>query len=87
VVADVWGMLAVPPAGMLITTVVFVNLGGVYNCIAYTVIRRRLQQQKATRGPQVVLSNGSKPSTVVNPGAVTSDSTTTLTSAGTSSQQ
>jgi hypothetical protein len=87
VVADVWGMFGVPPAGILITVVIFANLGGVYNCIAYTVIRRRLQQQKATRGPQVVLSNGSKPSTAVNPGAVTSDSTTTLTSAGTISSQ
>jgi hypothetical protein len=80
-------MFGVPPAGILITVVIFANLGGVYNCVAYTVIRRRLQQQKATRGPQVVLSNGSKPATAANPGSVCGESTTTLTSAGASSQQ
>jgi hypothetical protein len=65
VVANFWAMFSVPPAGILITTVVIVNFGGVYNCIAYTVIRRRLQQQNATCGTQVVLSNGSRPAEAV----------------------
>ena len=45
---------------MFVAAVLIINLCGLYNCIAYTVIRRRLQQQKASRGPQVVLSHGGK---------------------------
>jgi hypothetical protein len=86
VVANVWAMFSVPPAGMLITTVLLVNLGGVYNCIAYTVIRRRLQQQKATRGPQVVLSNGSRPTAAANAESHSDQSITAVSAAGPSMQ-
>lgn len=53
-----WAFVEAPTSGMLITVVLLTNLGGVYNCVAYTVIRRRLQQQKALRGPQVVVRGG-----------------------------
>ena len=60
VVYNIWSLIELPPFSLVVVTVVIANLCGLYNCIAYTVIRRRLQQQKATRGPQVVLSHGDK---------------------------
>jgi hypothetical protein len=58
IMSNVWALLAVPPAGMMVAAVLVINLGGVYNCVAYTVIRRRLQRQNTSRGQQVVLSRG-----------------------------
>jgi hypothetical protein len=68
VVANFWTMFSVPPAGILITTVIIVNLGGVYNCIAYTVIRRRLQRQNATSSAQIIFKSGSEPATFADSG-------------------
>jgi len=55
----VWAFIGPPSVGILITLVLVVNFSGVYNCVAYTVIKRRLQQQTATR-KQVVLSKGDR---------------------------
>ena len=46
-----WSIFSQPPTAMFITVVLIVNLGGVYNWIAYTVIRRRIRQQRASCGP------------------------------------
>jgi hypothetical protein len=80
VVSNFWAMFSVPPAQILATTVAIVNLGGVFNCIAYTVIRRRLQQQNSSQGPQVVLSNGSRSEVIGDSGSDFGGSTTTLSS-------
>jgi hypothetical protein len=73
-------MIGVPPAGMLITAVLIANFGGVYNCIAYTVIRRRLQQQNSTGGPQVVYSGGNRPSAFSSSGTDSGDSAVSMSS-------
>ena len=49
VVYDVWAMVAEPPDQFLVVCVFFVNLGGVYNCFAYTLIRRRLHRRAHDR--------------------------------------
>lgn len=84
VVCDVWGIVGVPPVGMLITAVLIANFGGVYNCIAYTVIRRRLQQQNLTGGQQVIFSGGgggSRPSAFNSSGTDSGDSVVSMSSA------
>ena len=43
VLLSAWSYVAPPPVAITILVVIFVNAGGVYNCLAYTVIRRRLQ--------------------------------------------
>ena len=43
---NVWVLVVTPPSAVLVLSVLLINLGGVYNCIAYTIIRRRLQRQK-----------------------------------------
>lgn len=51
-----WSFVESPTSGMFITVVLLANLGGVYNCVAYTVIKRRLQQQKSSsQGPKYVV--------------------------------
>ena len=46
VLYGIWHMVSdEPPAGLIVVMVTLVNLGGVYNCIVYTIIRRRIQQQ------------------------------------------
>ena len=52
---NIWSLITPPPAVLLVLPVALINLGGVYNCIAYTVIRRRLRQQAAAQGPKVVV--------------------------------
>ena len=54
VLSNVWAMFEPPHVAVLVTAVLIINLGGVYNCIAYTVIRRRLQQQSAAHRAPVV---------------------------------
>ena len=52
----VWSFVESPKSGMFVTVVLLGNLGGVYNCVAYTVIKRRLQQQKSSsQGPKYVV--------------------------------
>ena len=34
-----WGLFATPPMATIVLSVLIINLGGVYNCLAYTVIR------------------------------------------------
>jgi len=36
-------MFAPPPAEILVIAVFFINFGGVFNCVAYTIIKRKLQ--------------------------------------------
>jgi len=36
-------MFAPPPAEILVIAVFFLNFGGVFNCVAYTIIKRKLQ--------------------------------------------
>src|SRR6218665_543391 len=43
---NLWGIFEDPPAPVFIIAVIIVNLGGIYNGIAYTIIRRKLQRQK-----------------------------------------
>src|SRR6218665_2228068 len=43
---NLWGIFEDPPATVCIIAVIIVNLGGIYNGIAYTIIRRKLQRQK-----------------------------------------
>ena len=45
VMSNIWFLLGTPPSWVIILTVGIVNMGGVYNLVAYTIIRRRLQQQ------------------------------------------
>lgn len=45
-----------PPTPFLVLSVILVNLGGVYNCFAYTVVRRRIQRSGCSR---VVVIGGS----------------------------
>ena len=56
VLASTWLLLAQPPDAVFMIFVVIVNLRGVYNCVAYTLIRRRFkkqqQQAKVTNGPK-----------------------------------
>ena len=52
---NIWGIFAIPPPPVLILAVIFINLGGIYNSIAYTIIRRRLQNQRRLNA---VVSNG-----------------------------
>lgn len=62
---NVWAMVAAPTTALWVTVVLLANLGGVYNCIAYTVIRRRLQKQ-TSRGTLVVAGTDRKPVTVTS---------------------
>ena len=41
VLVNIWSLVSQLPEGIFLLPVVVVNLGGVYNCLAYTVIRRR----------------------------------------------
>ena len=43
VLLSAWSYVAPPPDVLMVLVVIFVNAGGVYNCLAYTVIRRRLR--------------------------------------------
>src|SRR6218665_515255 len=43
---NIWALVTTPPAPVLVIAVIFINLGGIYNAIAYTIIRRKLQNQK-----------------------------------------
>jgi len=52
---NIWGIFSSPPPPVLILPVIFINLGGIYNGIAYTLIRRKLQRQKRQNA---VVSNG-----------------------------
>lgn len=52
---NVWVLVATPPSAVLVLSVLLINFGGVYNCIAYTVIRRRLQRQKVNNPGTVVM--------------------------------
>src|SRR5260221_223397 len=45
--SNIWINFGRPPWAILALVGFFVNLGGVYNCLAYTVIRRRLQQKQS----------------------------------------
>ena len=38
---SIWWVLDTPPVATIGLAVIFVNLGGVFNCLAYTVIRRK----------------------------------------------
>lgn len=42
---NIWSIFATPHPVAFIIAVIFVNIGGIYNSIAYTFIRRRLQRQ------------------------------------------
>ena len=53
VLVNIWSMVRLPPDALFVPTVVILNLGGVYNCLAYTVIRRRF---KLTSGGGLTLS-------------------------------
>ena len=44
ILVNIWSMVSRPPDALFILPVVVINLGGVYNCIAYTVIRYRFKQ-------------------------------------------
>ena len=46
VVYTVWNMVSIPPPTIFVIAVIFINLGGIYNAIAYTIIRQKLQNQK-----------------------------------------
>jgi|SRR6218665_2480308 len=46
IVYTAWTMVSDPPPTIFILAVIFINLGGIYNSIAYTIIRRKLQNQK-----------------------------------------
>ncbi len=39
-----WGLFSIPSVGIICCSVVFTNLGGAFNCLAYTLIRRRYQK-------------------------------------------
>ena len=51
----IWAIFAPPPNELAVVMGFITNLGGVYNCIAYTVIRRRLQQLAAAQEKSVVM--------------------------------
>ncbi len=38
-----WGLFGIPSVGIISCSVAFGNLGGAFNCLAYTLIRRRYQ--------------------------------------------
>ncbi len=38
-----WSLFSLPSVGIISCSVVFTNLGGAFNCLAYTLIRRRYQ--------------------------------------------
>jgi len=57
VLFNFWVMFSPPPAEMLLLAVFVLNFGGVFNCIAYTIIKRKLQ-------------GGAKPTTNVAKGPV-----------------
>ena len=61
-----WGIFAPPPNELAVVMGFITNMGGVYNCVAYTVIRRRLQQQAAAQEKSVVMgeADGARISTV-----------------------
>ena len=46
VVQAVWSMVGVPRIWLFILTVIMINLGGVYNALAYTIIRRYMVAKK-----------------------------------------
>ena len=37
----IWALLAMPPLAMVVLVVIFANLGGVFNFIAYTWLKRK----------------------------------------------
>ena len=43
---NIWALVTTPPAPVLVLAVIIINLGGIYNAIAYTIIRRKLQSQR-----------------------------------------
>ena len=45
VMSNIWFLVETPPPWVIIITVTLVNMGGIYNLVAYTIIRRRLQLQ------------------------------------------
>jgi hypothetical protein len=55
-----WAFFGPPSIGILVTLVFIVNFGGAYNCVAYTVIRYRLKQQRSSHGTKVVLGHGDR---------------------------
>ena len=57
----IWSFIDAPPAELTVVSGFITNMGGVYNCIAYTVIRRRLQRQAAAQ-ERVVVMGASSPS-------------------------
>jgi hypothetical protein len=75
VVFNIWARIATPSIVLLITAVLVINLGGVYNCIAYTVIRRRLQQRRRSRSQQVVVRDDGMQLKTVNIATVAMSST------------
>jgi hypothetical protein len=64
----IWSLIATPHIAILVVCVLLINLGGLYNCIAYTVIRRRLQNKNSSRGQQGVTfdDSGTKVTSVVS---------------------
>ena len=43
ILVNIWSMVGLPPDALFIPAVIFLNLGGIYNSIAYTIIRRRVK--------------------------------------------
>ena len=52
ILLNVWEMFTISPSFFPIITGSIVNLGGVFNCIVYTIIRKRFQHQVAPE-PQI----------------------------------
>ena len=49
-----WGFVSTPPPQINMLSGFITNMGGVYNCIAYTIIRRWLQKEAAAEERSVV---------------------------------